>query len=865
MLTPLHGFRVVNIGRHWAGRVASLLLAEQGADVIELVCPGSRDKPQPFDILLDRGKRLTYVDFKASGALDATKALIDDADLCIENMRPGAAVKLGLDHASLAMREARAHGRALVSLSLPGFAEGDPRRSQPAWEGTINAASGVFTDVLATHQLLGGAPLFTAIPMASAYGGTLGALAASLALHHRQSHGVGQCVEVPLADATMFAMGWLMLEVEGQPERYNYPSLSDEMLHGAFPIFRELRQSIGAEQEANLMRHLREPPGITFYKAADGRTLFVCVNDHVHGFRAMLQTFGVVEPLLDQGFIFGSPFSECKAGINLLNHFSLSPLRRRAVLDTIAAAVATRPASEWAEALNAAGVPSCVVQTIDEWFADPKLRASGVTVEAPGSGKVVPGRFLDVRGSTTASPPLRAAAWCDTSGVCTPKWRDPPVPSPSPPAQDCSIDATCGMLHGIKVLDLSNIIAGPSTGRLLAEHGADVVQILPPVSWPPPLHALHFGLDVNQGKRSVILDLKCASGAAAFARLVQQADVVLHNILDAPAARLGLEHQQLARINPKIITCQLSAFGGPEDDASRQLPGYDPVAQAAAGIMARFSSLENPKMHALASCADYITGILAAQGIVAGLLVRQRDGASVAVHTSLAMGVQLVQFPFATSQQLRNEPSGLQALGESTEQHLYSTADGTWCFVGCRPGDAELLALKLGAAGSDVQSLSAIIAELALPEVQERLRGLAGASAVAVMSLRQIRAVRTESMPCSSRTEEAAQSAGGHTSLGFQPAPQPASVVSPGSFRLRRDANHPCGYPVTAPMPTWIQPAAAAVSSLTPPHAPGTHTREVLFEAGFSFEEVTEMLACSAAYDAWDDLKMLPPGQYLPR
>ena len=90
-------------------------------------------------------------------------------------------------------------------------------------------------------RLLGGDPVFTAIPMASAYGGVLGALTASLGLYHRQATGQGQRLEVPLADAVMSAMALLIAEIEGQPWRYNFPMVDHVMMDMVFPIFRDLR------------------------------------------------------------------------------------------------------------------------------------------------------------------------------------------------------------------------------------------------------------------------------------------------------------------------------------------------------------------------------------------------------------------------------------------------------------------------------------------------------------------------------------------------------------------------------------------------------------------------------------------------
>ena len=118
------------------------------------------------------------------------------------------------------------------------------------------------------------------------------------------------------------------------------------------------------------------------------------------------------------------------------------------------------------------------------------------------------------------------------------------------------------MLDGVRILDLSNIIAAPSAGRLLAEHGADVTHVYSPTSAASPLVTLHFGIEVHRGKRSTIIDLKSAAGARAFAALVKRADVVLHNFLDGAAERLGITQAQLREINPQVVSCQVTSNGG---------------------------------------------------------------------------------------------------------------------------------------------------------------------------------------------------------------------------------------------------------------------------------------------------------------
>ena len=797
---PLASVRVLNLGTRWPGRVAAMLLADQGADVVEIVRPGR--EAHAVDPLLDRGKRLVEIDLKDEAARRACRDRAAEADVVLENMRPGAAAALGLDHAAL-----DGGRRGLVHISLPGFAEGDPLRSVPAWEGVIDASVGVYTNISVLGALLG-TPVYSAIPMASAYGGVLGSLAASLGLYHRQRTGRGQHIEVPLADCVMAAMALLTCKIEGQPSRYNFPTIDNAVLDLVFPALRDLRGHLTEEHVAQVAEYVggHANPTINFYECADGRILFVCAPDHVYQNRAFLQVLGVYDQVIAEGMV--------------------------------AAAAKTRPAKEWEAMMRAANVPVSMVQTSAEWLADPNLRAAGVTtdLEDPARGPVrQPGRFLSIENDAVRSPALRAGAAAG-GGF---EWRAPRVERPAAAAGNGTDGGAGGLLEGVRVLDFSNIVAGPAAGRTLAEHGADVIRIDPPAPQAGPFATMWFGVDVNQGKRALVLDLKSESGRAALARLVEGADVVLHNFLDRSARSLGIAHDQLAAINPDIVSCQIGAWTGTEPGPYDDDPSFDPVLQAATGIMARYGGgPEEPALHAIASCVDYITGFSSAAGISQALLARALGKGGSYVRTSLAMAAQLVQFPYMVAWNGGGpgaEPSGQRATGDGPEQRIYETADG-WAFVGCRPGDGERLALAVGAADASADSIAAALRTLQIGEIQERLAGLPGAGAAPLRTLAEIRADRT-----------------------VESAEHRSNWMSSGSLTLFRGP-HPSGHTTTLPMPTWIRPDASPVRHLPPAPFPGAHTAEVLAEAGHTDAEIEGLVRAGIAGNGW---RVLP--RYLPR
>ena len=824
--SPLEGVRVLNLGTQWPSRLAAMLLADQGADVVEVVRPG-RERHM-VDPLLDRGKRLWEIDLKEQAAVAQCRERAIEADVVLENMRPGAAEALGLDYGAL---DGAHHG--LVYVALPGYAEGDPRRDTAAWEGVIDASVGVYTNISPLGPLLGGDPVYSAIPMASAYGGVLGALAASLGLYQRHQTGRGQRLEVPLADAVMSAMALLICKIEGQPSRYNFPTLDNAVLDLVMPALRDLRGHMTDDHVAKITEFVRSHanPTINFYDCADGRVLFVCAPDHVYQNRAFLQVLGIYDRVIAEGMVSETPYTENDAGNNVNKGASLTAHWRKRLIGLIAEAVKTRPAKEWEAAMRAANVPASMVQTTAEWLADAGLREAGVTtdIEDPVRGTVrQTGRYLSLTGERLASPELRAAAAAEDGA----EWLGPPMERSAPNG------SKRGLLDGIRVLDFSNIVAGPAAGRTLAEHGADVIRVDPPAPQAGPFATMWFGVDVNQGKRAIVLDLKTSDGKVALERLVKRSDVVLHNFLDRSARSIGIAHDQLVAVNPEIISCQIGAWTGPNEGPYDSDPSFDPVLQAATGIMARYGGgPDRPVMHAIASCVDYITGYSAALGITQALLARARGKGGSYVRTSLAMAAQLVQFPHMVTfngEGPGKEPAGQGARGEGPEQNLYELADG-WAFIGCRPGDGGKLAEALGAAETSVEAIAEVAGRMELSQLQERLSPLPGAGAAAVQTLADIRADRTVD-----GTERL------------------SNWMSSGSFRLFRGP-HPSGHTTTLPMPTWIRPETAPVRHLAAAPFPGAHTAEVLAEAGHSDEEVAALMRTGVAQAGW---RVLP--RYLP-
>jgi crotonobetainyl-CoA:carnitine CoA-transferase CaiB-like acyl-CoA transferase len=197
-------------------------------------------------------------------------------------------------------------------------------------------------------------------------------------------------------------------------------------------------------------------------------------------------------------------------------------------------------------------------------------------------------------------------------------------------------------LSGLRILDLSRVLAGPLATQILGDLGADVVKIERPGDgddtrhWGPPFvgdDAAYY-LSLNRNKRSVTADLKISEGIDEVRRLAAGSDVVIENFRPGLVAELGLALDDLRRRTPRLITCSLTAFNEEVPDAARR-PGYDIIVQALSGLMSVTGEPGRQPVKAGVALLDVITGLQAAIGILAALQERERTGRGRHVSVSL--------------------------------------------------------------------------------------------------------------------------------------------------------------------------------------------------------------------------------------
>ena len=192
-------------------------------------------------------------------------------------------------------------------------------------------------------------------------------------------------------------------------------------------------------------------------------------------------------------------------------------------------------------------------------------------------------------------------------------------PAPRPP------------LAGVRVIDLTRVLAGPFCAMSLGDMGAEVIKIEEPGKgddtrgWPPFVsgEATYF-LSVNRSKKSLTLNMKAPEGQEILRTLLATADVVLENFRPGTMERLGFGYERLRRTNPRLVYCAISGFGESGPEAHR--PGYDLIVQGESGIMDITGFPDGPPVKVGNSIGDLVAGMAAAQGITLALLNRQRTG-----------------------------------------------------------------------------------------------------------------------------------------------------------------------------------------------------------------------------------------------
>ncbi len=268
------------------------------------------------------------------------------------------------------------------------------------------------------------------------------------------------------------------------------------------------------------------------------------------------------------------------------------------------------------------------------------------------------------------------------------------------------------VLSGIKVLDLSRVLAGPWSTQILADFGADVVKVEAPGrgddtrAWGAPIPALDpsqpvagesaYYLSTNRNKRSLAIDLADLKGADLIRKLAAEADIVVENFKVGGLKRYGLDYQTLSAINPRLIYCSITGFG--QDGPYADRPGYDFVAQAMGGMMSITGEADGPPIKTGVAVADLSTGLYATISILMALRHAEQTGQGQHIDCSL-LDTQLAM--------LANQGSSYLVSGQSPSRmgnshptvvpyQVFDAADGPMVVAVGNDGQFKILCKVLG-------------------------------------------------------------------------------------------------------------------------------------------------------------------------
>jgi crotonobetainyl-CoA:carnitine CoA-transferase CaiB-like acyl-CoA transferase len=244
-------------------------------------------------------------------------------------------------------------------------------------------------------------------------------------------------------------------------------------------------------------------------------------------------------------------------------------------------------------------------------------------------------------------------------------------------------------LDGVRIVDMSQIAAGPYATSLLGDFGADVVKIEPPDG--DQLRQIDdlfgqgesaYSLSVNRSKRSVRLDVKAEGGKAVLDRLLDAADVFVISMRPAASRRLGLDYRTLSRRNPILIYCSITGFG--EDGPLVDRPGMDLLAQARGGTMGTTGEPDRTPVKVAPAIADFTGSFLACNGILLALRVRDRDGVGQQVSINLLDGQVALLPNLCVAYHRSGVPFRPQGGAQSNivPYQVFRSSDG-WIVVAC--------------------------------------------------------------------------------------------------------------------------------------------------------------------------------------
>ena len=629
MPSILDGITILDLSTGPAAALATMLLSDQGARVIRVSGP---DAPLFRDggfIIWDRGKECVALDLdQATGGTPQAarfRELVAAADILVEDFAPSS------QHQELVTAERLAEiNPRLISCSVTAYGKRGALKDEPPIEDLVLARMGVLGGLPGFRP----APVHLVHPLPTVGAAILACLGIAAALLARETSGRGRTVETSLMAGALLYHPKVIGEHLDRHVFQTHPS-------GSAPFY-------------------------SVYECADGNWVQLgCVHVGFIAIAAKLMGIGdlVAEPRFNGGGAPATPEDDAEL---------------RAVLTKV---IAGKPLAEWVEAFEAADVPFAPARQTKDGMTDPQVMHNEMvtTLDDPKLGPVVqmgvplvfsetPGQMKGPRAGTEND----AGMALDAIDASSPAQG---APDPLP-------------LDGIRILEITNLIAGPTGGRLLADLGADVIKFEPlGGDLSRPIGRTYF-YNLNFNKRSVSVNTSTDEGKEVVQRIAAASDALLANLRPGATERMGIGPAN----NPQLIETHLTGYGRTGPYAHR--PGIDPLAQAMMGMSWAQGGPENqPVFPAQLAPTDYTTGALGALGTVLAIYARARHGTVQRVDSNLLNGAVLLSSAWFSSCKGRPERplADKEQYGVNPFHRLFRLADG-WIYVAAET-EAQRLAL----------------------------------------------------------------------------------------------------------------------------------------------------------------------------
>ncbi len=659
--------RVLDLSWGIAGPMTTMFLADNGADVIRIEPPrGDPFAQQTGYRVWNRGKRSGRLDLQSDEGRRRFNSMVETSDVVVDSFSLGTMERLGIDHDALSVLNP-----GLITCSITAYGEHGAHRDRPGYDGLVGARTGLLFDQKgrrgtpmeficgrpgpypefdAPDGLIRGAsrdgPIFPRTPWPSIGATYLATLGIAAALRARQVSGFGQRVTTSLLQGVLAAtcLNWQRVENPDAPLYWMWP-IDSRSIEGLYQC-----------SDGKWVHHWTVRPRWVL-SAAEGAEL---------------------SPVELDASYRDDPDRVSMEADGLLTGIFLHP--------QLTEAFKKFSSGEWVAAAEAAGLGITTVRSPGEALADESFRADGCVVEVddPDEGRIHhAGPLLEFSATpgAVAGPAPRSGqhteeilAGIDSDSAHSGHTEREREPLAHP-------------LAGVRVLDLGLGVAGPFTGRVLADLGAEVIKInaLHDTYW----NGTHMGLGTNRGKRSIALNLKDAAGREVLEKLLEQSDVITLNWRPGAATRLGLDYETLQQRYPRLVYCNTRGYEkGPRSD----LPGTDQNAAAMTGTEWEDGACGsgNPPLWSRSNMGDTGNALLAAIAVTIALYHRDKTGQGQAVSTSI-VNAGLLHTSYAWIHADGREPDWGHVDGDqfglSPYYRLYRCVRGEWVFLAAMTTD----------------------------------------------------------------------------------------------------------------------------------------------------------------------------------